>query len=148
MRLGPRGFRHILRRQTDWHCYNDHIGRGSGLDRHDARRAGTSRPRTWQVAYAHGPGLLRTQRYRRGQTRCNSCWPKPSPGCVRAVNIGDILLHCLPNRLFATIRRVRAVAQPVSTTARPVRQALVEMGSSGYAVSAPRRARRESPGIV
>ncbi len=52
------------------------------------------------------------------------------------------------NRLFATIRKVRVVAQPVSTTARPVRQALVEMGSSGYAVSAPRHARRESPGIV
>src|SRR5437016_13398089 len=43
---------------------------------------------------------------------------------------------------------VRAVAQSASTTARPVRQALVEMGSSGYAVSAPRRVRRESPGIV
>src|ERR1700680_2422042 len=67
---------------------------------------------------------------------------------VRAVDVGDISLHCLPNRLFATTRRVRAVAQSVSSTTRPVRQALVEMDSSGYAVSAPRRARRESPGIV
>jgi len=37
-----------------------------------------------EMAYAHGPGsLLR----------------------VRAVNVGDISLHCLPNGLFATTRR-------------------------------------------
>jgi hypothetical protein len=35
-----------------------------------------------QAPYARGPGLLRKQRYRRGQTRCNSCWPKPSPDCA------------------------------------------------------------------
>jgi hypothetical protein len=67
---------------------------------------------------------------------------------VRAVDVGDIPLHYLPNRLLATTRRGRAVVQSASTTARPVRQALVEMGSSGYAVSAPRRVRRECRGIV
>jgi len=47
-------------------------------------------------------------------------------------------------QIIRTTRRVRAVPSRAPHYGRPVRQALVEMDSSGYAVSAPRRARRES----
>src|SRR6516225_9910359 len=67
---------------------------------------------------------------------------------VRAVDVGDMSLQCLPKQTIGHDTE-DSVGSPVgSTTVRPVRKALVEMGSSVYAVGAPRCARRESPGIV
>src|SRR5713101_5099176 len=67
---------------------------------------------------------------------------------VRAVTLGTY--RCLAFQTDYSRRHegVGAVAQSASTPVRPVRQALVEMGSSGYAVRATRRVRRESRGIV
>lgn len=67
---------------------------------------------------------------------------------VRAVTLGTYRCIAFQTDYWPRHEGVRAVAQSATTTAQPVREALVEMGSSGYAVSVPRCVPRESPGIV